>query len=843
MDMLSAHFVQNYDKYLRDYLKARMRDLAGVAASLNSSWGANPRFNTALRTPPATFTYENPSTGDSSLQPTTLPTEANKMAPTVDTHILSELHGNLFLVKTDVFIRNFLYGQAADLDPTDEEAAPSVSNSERRARDEKLAQECLEALRSQNNNEQFQKVVKILSTDENCEMAARISPYRSNEFTKLVENIRSKRNLYHPLADLFSFINMFFRCYFNHGMTGEWSREIDRSWPFATDPRKPSENHSTFLRRRFIVSYDKEFKYSPHVSEHPKLQPNLSLVLCKKLEGEWIETDNPHWKDVKVPIEVKLSDGFDANHVCQMARYARAIRLEQFDRNFTFSILISKNKCRVFHWDASRCHVTEVDIHKNPVVFIQIIGRLASMDPQSMGYDPRFSNSGRVLSTDNPAMQTWLEVIPAMPTKFHELPSRVENEGKKPLVLDLFIDHPIFQARGFLFSRFTRVWGGREVIGTNAQKGKLRVVKQNWADADRVNEAFLYEKAKDVPNVARLMGYEGVARTVDTCSLWNDGEIVGVYRKGGAQEQPLPQFKTARNAFVLYPCDESPRAFIRVLVRMIFEEKGRSILGVRGCRELLEATKQWVIGIWGLNEKGIIHRDVSSGNLLLGHDPGSPAFIIDLGLAHWSGLPGCEEDSSTPGTDPERVAKAHHHLTGTLPFIAYELLVSMIEGESIKHEARFDVESVLWVVLYVVLREERSVRAEVTLRNLLSTEIGVVQVAKESLLSGGLEQNVRRPFVLTGRFKDLAPFLRGFASLLWSKGGTLELDDVIDLIDSSMSSLPPGSGEKGETSESKRGLASSEDQEERVDGTSHERSGNPAKKMRSGQGVRGPVPE
>lgn len=236
-------------------------------------------------------------------------------------------------------------------------------------------------------------------------------------------------------------------------------------------------------------------------------------------------------------------------------------------------------------------------------MFIQVIGRLASMDPQSMGYDSRFSNSGRVLASESQLMATTLKVVSTAPTQFHD--QRPETQTNNTIVIDLFVNRPLFEARGLLFSRFTRVWEGREVIGTDWEKGNLRVVKQNWADAERVREAFLYEKTKEVPNVARLVGSEAGSRTIGT-STWRDGDIVGVYSKGhpDAEKLPNPDVAHDEQPFTLYKCHGSPQTFSRVLVRMVFEEKGRPNLEVRDSQELLEATKQWLTGqlLWEASE-------------------------------------------------------------------------------------------------------------------------------------------------------------------------------------------------------------------------------------------------
>ncbi|KAG8910405.1 hypothetical protein FRC00_008252 [Tulasnella sp. 408] len=393
-------------------------------------------------------------------------------------------------------------------------------------------------------------------------------------------------------------------------------------------------------------------------------------------------------------------------------------------------------------------------------------------------------------------MATKLEVVSTVPTQFHD--QHPETQTNNTIVIDLFTNRPLFEARGLLFSRFTRVWEGREVIGADWENGALRVVKQNWADAERVNEAFLYEKTKEVPNVARLVGSEAGSCTIGT-STWRDSDIVGVYRKGQPNAESLPYLDLAidEEPFTLYKWDVRPQTFSRVLVRMVFEEKGRSNLEVRDSRELLEATKQWLTGLWGLKEKGILHRDVSSGNLLLGHDAYSPAFIIDLGLAHWDG--DCQDNSSDHRSGDKRVAKAHHHLTGTLPFISYELLEARILDQTLKHEVRHDIESVFWVLLYLILREERSKHAKTALSALLSTDFKVVRGEKSVFLGRALNPDYALGLKLEGRFKDLARFVYRFASLFSpSETNTIKLEDIFSMIDTEILSLPQGSGKKVE---------------------------------------------
>ncbi|KIO21995.1 hypothetical protein M407DRAFT_28413 [Tulasnella calospora MUT 4182] len=529
-----------------------------MAVSLSSNRLANSLLTTPPRTLPATYPTGHLSTGDTPSHFVTLPTAANETAPVVDGQILSELHGNVVLIKPKAFIDNLMYGQAEAQITEVTGTTVSLSGFERRARDEELAEDCLAALARRNKSQKFKNVVRSLATDESRrvkEVVESISSYASNQFTKLVEGIETEKDLYRPLAALFAFISHFYRCYFNKpAEDGVWSVDIDESWPVAVNPKKRQPQAARIpLRRGYFVSYNKPFRFSLHVKGPPDLQPDIALVLFSEArKAKLPELREAHWKDVKVPIEVKLRDGFDANRVCQMARYARAIKLEQFDRNFVFSILISKSKCRVFQWDAAQCYVTEMDVHKEPAMFIQVIGRLASMDPQSMGYDARFSNSGRVLASESRTMATRLEVVSAAPTQYHD--QRPETEASNTIVIDLFVNRPLFEARGLLFSRFTRVWEGCEVVDNDWEKGDLRIVKQNWADAKRPSEAFLYEKTKDVPNVARLVGSEAGSRTIDARSTWGDGEVIGVYRKGQEKANLLPHLDLASDEepFTLY---------------------------------------------------------------------------------------------------------------------------------------------------------------------------------------------------------------------------------------------------------------------------------------------------
>lgn len=138
--------------------------------------------------------------------------------------------------------------------------------------------------------------------------------------------------------------------------------------------------------------------------------------------------------------------------------------------------------------------------------------------------------------------------------------------------------------------------------------------------------------------------------------------------------------------------------------------------------EVLKAVVQWIDA---LDKVGIVHTDISSAHILPNLEnsaEGRQATIIDRVLAHLKlrfgneqlsdqpqealGSPTTTREGMTKATDIRQSDRPHHQVTGTLPFIAHELL-SQFRGptseEPIQHELHHDVESVVWVMVYLCM--------------------------------------------------------------------------------------------------------------------------------------------
>ncbi|KAG8978934.1 hypothetical protein FRB93_010438 [Tulasnella sp. JGI-2019a] len=104
----------------------------------------------------------------------------------------------------------------------------------------------------------------------------------------------------------------------------------------------------------------------------------------------------------------------------------------------------------------------------------------------------------------------------------------------------------------------------------------------------------------------------------------------------------------------------------RVLMRLVVCEDGESLDKAEDPEQLISVANDCLQGIYGLWLTGILHRDISFGNLLTTIVGGAlRGLVIDLGLAI--------DFTETELGVPVEGGELHHHLTGTLPFISVDL--------------------------------------------------------------------------------------------------------------------------------------------------------------------------
>lgn len=166
----------------------------------------------------------------------------------------------------------------------------------------------------------------------------------------------------------------------------------------------------------------------------------------------------------------------------------------------------------------------------------------------------------------------------------------LENDGKQ-ICYELVNITPVFSRRT-IRGRGTRCWLVKD------EKGKYFLVKGSWHSKNRVPETEFLDKAKGLTGVCQII-------------LSEDGPSVSALRG------ILPEADPASADSVLWFSNMEAKQFMNFLVITI---------------SIMPAGHQ---NLWG---PGILHRDVSINNILIGSESspiGKRGILIDLDMAIW----------------------------------------------------------------------------------------------------------------------------------------------------------------------------------------------------------------
>ncbi|KDR72581.1 hypothetical protein GALMADRAFT_1343166 [Galerina marginata CBS 339.88] len=170
-----------------------------------------------------------------------------------------------------------------------------------------------------------------------------------------------------------------------------------------------------------------------------------------------------------------------------------------------------------------------------------------------------------------------------------------------------------------------------------------------------------------------------------------------------------------------------------VLHRLLLGTLGRPMWEYRSDRELLTGFHDALIAHRNLYDRGILHRDISAGNILLIEAQNAPirGFLSDLEFARVKSpnmrtrevrvrsdispqpkynergqIYAMTEPTTREYTKFESTVtlKRGAGMTGTAQFMAREILESDSTGKSVVHGVAHDVESYIWVLSYCVMR-------------------------------------------------------------------------------------------------------------------------------------------
>ncbi|KAF6760853.1 hypothetical protein DFP72DRAFT_1092184, partial [Ephemerocybe angulata] len=307
-----------------------------------------------------------------------------------------------------------------------------------------------------------------------------------------------------------------------------------------------------------------------------------------------------------------------------MAVYAKEIFRQQPNRRFIRVMLVTETRFRIVQFDREGALFSPlINYHGEDLnTFIRAIICLCSMNEDELGLDTSVKwkiSEGRKVS--------------GTVTTF-------DKKSNTTRTYTLQSVHPTF-ARPDIHGRGTVCWAAKDPDG-----GADVLIKDAWlwedSDEQLKEEYYYLEKAKGVPGVMQMVEYED--------------------RKG----QPFGETDSFRPP----AADNSATAqyYNRVFRRIVLVKYGADIGGFKSQLEFICALRDAIQGKQTAfhQRRRILHRDISSGNILLGLPGASVGYRgILIDLDHAIEIPEGAQSGLIPYHQGTRVSQPYYSLMGS----------------------------------------------------------------------------------------------------------------------------------------------------------------------------------
>ncbi|KAH9848325.1 hypothetical protein C2E23DRAFT_438684 [Lenzites betulinus] len=395
------------------------------------------------------------------------------------------------------------------------------------------------------------------------------------------------------------------------------------------------------------------------------------------------------WSSIAVPIEVKSTktkDPFDDSNpdaktstaegkeaLGQILAYVQST-LDHQHLNFLFMVLIIEEDARLLRVDRSGLFVTKKFNYKTEGKFLMdFFWRFARLSPEERGVD----TTAERVSYDMPCAKIMRQKIrhapkdytrdlflqsldPAWPLWILALTDERTGERRR-----FFVGKPHFRSEG-VAGRGTRGYVALDADNMDKPfvylKDSWRVVHEEIKKEGAVLERLNKENVLYVPT---LMCHGDLGQTTKSQSLWYQ------YRPGVSPDAPCPLKKHEH-------------------YRLVVKEVGRPLTEFRDGYELVKAIACCLEAHARAYALGIIHRDISAGNILL-YPSGDDDDLWEGMLNDWE-LSKDVNNTSPVARQPDRM--------GTWQFMSAHALNNPEKPIAITDE----LESFFHVLLYIAIR-------------------------------------------------------------------------------------------------------------------------------------------
>ncbi|KEP48310.1 putative kinase domain protein [Rhizoctonia solani 123E] len=447
------------------------------------------------------------------------------------------------------------------------------------------------------------------------------SNYCNNDQWKLPPVIRTEKSLYSPVLHILNTIKKAVDTVSPPAPINipPRNRKSDNSNPLTSDD-DPSDDfvpeQPMFIdTSRYIIPSDR--------AETRLIKPDLILF-------EDVEDNQRHWEHVRMPIEIKKLTGYHKAAMKQLSRYARAVFAHQLHRRHLYTMMVCSTEATFVRFDrAGILYSHRIDIRKDSKAFTYAFASLLMLDRTDQGYDPAFTCE----INDYNRLNYYVDLpTSAFETQTSDAGPTVNEEAQihRFLVVDTLCHRKSISGRATIVLRIRKVeQGGDET------EGDEYVLKIMWRDPERGLEGEVLKGVKGKFGLVQHVWHgdafgkrhcspkvdgkwqceQCVAETVQLDELEVCDELTDISIEVPPEEGDKDPELTIVDTSVCRPT--SRRRPRRICTFIVMSSKGVPLERAESPRQFVQAVLDAILGYWGLFNIGILHRDISEGNVLM----------------------------------------------------------------------------------------------------------------------------------------------------------------------------------------------------------------------------------
>ncbi|KAG8729066.1 hypothetical protein FRC11_009591 [Ceratobasidium sp. 423] len=415
---------------------------------------------------------------------------------------------------------------------------------------------------------------KLQAINEHCH--ANDPDYNETGRWSWPERVSHENQLYQPILDILNKIK----------------RAVDavHGSPPNLVPRSDDEPPQPFIDNHL-------YPIDSDLANASKIKPDLVLF----------QDEHHHWENVRMPVEVKRLPGHHKAGMKQLSRYARAVFAHQLHRRHLYGMMVCGREATFVRFDrAGILYSGRINIVEQSELFTSTFASLLMLDRIDEGLDPAFTfrrnENGRLVYYIDLPESELARLSAGSTSTNNKHPMLTRSNSTRSECMRRFEVIERLCHRQSICGRATIVLRIREVLdsdqgGKTGTKGKKKAskgpkpreyaLKLIWRDPQRDSEGDVLEQVHGMFGLAQHAGHWDVSMP---------GECRCMKPVAGRCKEPSCVDKTVE-VDGLQVCDQ-----LRDISILVPDDEGG---------------EEEEPGYWGLFNLGIMHRDVSEGNVMM----------------------------------------------------------------------------------------------------------------------------------------------------------------------------------------------------------------------------------